>query len=180
MQFYRDISKKSTGKELLARSTSTVNTSSLREMAELASRLGFESAEISALREHPKSADFAGLSVNHRPSLVTEGPEKAPKYRCGIPPVEDYEGNRKYMSMPYLHDNRDKQGEGIAYLFRFRSMYLKFFGMPYSGPGDNGGVHPDVQQPSVIVQLGTSALDTTLSANLPEYDQMHEIKRYNA
>lgn len=71
-------------------------------MADLASRLGFESAEISALREHSKSADFAGLSVNHRPSLVTEGPGEAPKHRCGISPVEDYEENRKYMFMPYL------------------------------------------------------------------------------
>ena len=78
------------------------------------------------------------------------------------------------MFIPYLHDNRHEQGEGIAYFFRFRSMYLKFFGMPYSGPGDNGGVNPDVQQPSVIVQLGTPALDTTSSADLPECDQMHE------
>ncbi len=174
MRFYRDIPKKPTGKELLARSIPTVNTSSLREMADLASRLGFESAEISALREHPKSADLTGLSANHRPSLVTEGPGEAPKYRCGISPVEDYEENRKYMFIPYLHDNRQEQGEGITYFFRFRSMYLKFFGMPYSGPGDNGGVNSDGQQPSVIVQLGTPALDTTSSADLPECDQMHE------
>lgn len=53
-------------------------------------------------------------------------------------------------------------------------MYLKFFGRPYLGPGGNGGINPDVQQPSVIVQLGISALDITSSADLPECDQMYE------
>lgn len=106
MRFYRDISKKLIEKKLFARSTFTINSSSFREMIDLASRLSFESVEISVLKEHPKSADFMGLSANHRPSLITEGFEKTSKYRYGISFIEDNEENRKYMFIPYLHDKR--------------------------------------------------------------------------
>ena len=140
MRHHREIPKKPTGKDLLARPTPPVDTARLREMADLATRLGFQSSEISALREYPKSANSAVTTESHSPFLVTDGPGEAERCRCGIRRTQDYEENRQYMFIRHLHDNRYEQGEGITCFFRFRSMYWKFFGVPYSEPSDNMGV----------------------------------------
>lgn len=50
MRYYRELSKKPSGNNLLARPMAMVDTAKLREMADLANRLGFESFEIIDLK----------------------------------------------------------------------------------------------------------------------------------
>ena len=63
MRYYRNIPKKRTRKGLLARSTPTVDTSSLREMADLASRLGFKSLSYmtTSMKKAKESLTFTGF-----------------------------------------------------------------------------------------------------------------------
>lgn len=145
MRFYRNISKKSTKKILLARLISIVNILSLREIANLASRLSFELIEISALRKYSKSIDFTKLSANYRSFLVTKDFKKALKYRCDISPIKDYKENRKYIFISYLHNNRHKQNEKITYFFRFKFIYLKFFNILYLELDENEGINSNIQ-----------------------------------
>ncbi len=177
MRNHRDIPKKPTGKDLLARPTPKVNTTRLGQMADLASRLGFGSSEINALREYPRSADSAVATWSHRPFLVTDGPGEAERSRCGIPRVEDYEANGQYMFIQHLQDNTHEQGERITCFFRFRSMYVKFFGMPYSESTDNGGVaNVDLQQPGNAVEEPSRSLaSSTSELRLPESHSMRDL-----
>ena len=144
-------------------------------MAELARRLGFEPSEINALREHSGSVDFTATTGSHRPSLVTDGPGEAQRYRYGIPRIENYEENEAYLFIRHLHDNRHEQGEGITSFFRLRSTYLKFFSMPYSIASDNGGVlDVDIQQPYKPVEESSWSL--TPGTDQPEHHQTRGLE----
>ncbi len=144
-------------------------------MADLARRLGFESSEVNALREHSRSVDSTATTGSHTPSLVTDGPGKVKRFRCGIPRIENYEEDRAYLFIQHLHDNRHEQGEGITSFFRLRSTYLKFLSMPYSISSDNGGVlDVDIQQSRISVE--ESSRSPTPGIDRPEYHQtcVHE------
>ena len=170
MRYHREIPKKPTGKDLLARPTPTVNATRLGQMADLAHLLGFESSEINALREHSRSVDSTATTGSHRPSLVTDGLGEAERFRCGIPRVEHYEENGAYLFIRHLHDNRHEQGEGITSFFRLRSTYSKFFSMPYSMSSENGGVlGVDIQQPRMPVE--ESSRSPTPGTDQPKHHQ---------
>ena len=130
MRYHCEIPKKPSGKDLLAKPRAMLDTTRLREMADLANRLGFESSEITALKQLPKSADPTLVRGNEKPTLVTDGPGEIRKDRCGMPHAQNYEENRKFLFITHLHDNRYEQSEGITSYFRLRSTYLKFYGMP--------------------------------------------------
>lgn len=85
MRYHCKIYKKPSGRDLLAKPRATLDTTRLREMADLASRLGFESSEIAALKKFPKSADPTVERGNEIPALVTDSPGEIRKDRCGIP-----------------------------------------------------------------------------------------------
>ena len=71
-------------KDLLAKRTISADKTVLREFADLANRLGFESPEITALEQHPLTA----LEIRSRPwqrLLVRDGPGEIQKRRCGWP-----------------------------------------------------------------------------------------------
>ena len=171
MRYHRDIPKRSSRQDLLARPTPTVDTARLREMAELASRLGFESSEITALRQYPRSEACAVATASRRPFLVTDGPGQTKSRRCGVPHLEDYEENRQYLFINHLHDSTDEQGEGVTSFFRFRSMYLKFFGLPDPGPSHNQAV--DVTLHTAVAET-FPASTTTQVYNSSECDQTHQ------
>ena len=61
------------GKELLARHTTNVDRTVLYEFADLAERLGSESAEITALKENPQMRDARNSSGTSKPLLITDG-----------------------------------------------------------------------------------------------------------
>ena len=130
MRYHREIPKKPSGKDLLAKPRAILDTTKLREMADLANRLGFESSEITALKQFSKSADSTIVSGNEKPALVTDGPGEIRKDRCGMPHTQSYEEDRKFLFITHLHEDRDEQSEGITSYFRLRSIYLKFYGMP--------------------------------------------------
>jgi len=130
MRYHREIPRRSSGKDLLAKPTVILNTAKLREMADLADRLGFESPEIRALQQYPRSQETAVATGNNRPVLVTDGPGETRRERCGMPYIQSYEEDRKFLFITHLHDDRNEQSEGITSFFRLRSVYLKFYGMP--------------------------------------------------
>jgi len=129
MRYYREIPKKLSGKDLLAKPRAMLDTTRLREMVDLANLLGFESSEIIALKQFPKSADPTIVRGNERPALVTDGLGEIRKDRCGMPHAQNYEEDRKFLFITHLHEDRDEQSEWITSYFRLRSMYLKFYGM---------------------------------------------------
>ena len=128
MRYHREIPKKPCRNDILAKPRAMLDTARLREIADLANHLGFESSEITALKQLPKSADPSRARRNARPILVTEGPGEIKKDRCGLPHVPNYEEDRKFLFITNLHHDTDEQSEGITSYFRLKSVYLKFFG----------------------------------------------------
>lgn len=130
MRHFLDMPRESNGKDLLARLTIKADRTVLRAFADLASRLGFESPEISALKLYPSSMSAA---IGSRPSnalLVTDGPGETKKARCGLPRVVSYKADSKFLFIDNLHDNKEEQAEGITSYFVRKSVYLKFYGRP--------------------------------------------------
>jgi len=163
MRYYREIPKKPSGKDLLAKPRAMLDTTRLREMADLANHLGFESSEITALKQFPKSADPPIVRGNEKPALVTDGSGEISKDRCGMPHAQNYEEDRKFLFITHLHDNRYEQSEGITSYFRLRSTYLKFYGMPDDS-------NPQQNLTTATGELLSPAFRLTQSAYSPRED----------
>jgi len=163
MRYHCEIPKKPSGKDLLAKPRAILDTMRLREMADLANRLGFESSEITALKQFPKSANPTIVRGNEKPALVTDGPGEIRKDRCGMPHTQNYEEDRKFLFITHLHEDRDEQSEGITSYFRLRSMYLKFYGMPDDS-------NPQKNLTTATGELLSPAFRLTQSAYLPSED----------
>ena len=163
MRYHREIPKKPSGKDLWAKPRATLDTIRLREMADLANRLGFESSEITALKQFPKSADPTLVRGNEKPALITDGPGEIRKDRCGIPHTQNYEEDRQFLFITHLLDNRYEQSEGITSYFRLRSTYLKFYGMPEESK-------PQQNLITATGELSSPALRLTQSAHSPTED----------
>jgi hypothetical protein len=140
MRHYLQMPRDLKGKELLARHTTNVDRTVLREFADLAERLGFESPEITALKEHPHARDARNPSENSKPLLVTDGAGVKKKRRCGLPSVEEYLEDSESLFINHLHDVDEEQGEGITSFFVRKSIYSAFFGKPSPLPLE--GLHP--------------------------------------
>jgi len=140
MRHYLQMPSDLKGKELLARHTTNADRTVLREFADLAERLGFESPEITALKEHPHARDARNPSENSKPLLVTDGAGVKKKRRCGLPSVEEYLEDSESLLINHLHDVDEGQGEGITSFFVRKSIYSAFFGKPSPLPLE--GLHP--------------------------------------
>lgn len=130
MRYHCEMSRKLSGKNLLAKPRVMLDTTRLREMTDLANRLRFESPEIIVLKQFSKSADSTIVEGNEKPALVTNDSEEIRKDRCEMPHVQNYEENRKFLFITHLYDDRNEQSEGITFYFRLRFTYLKFYDMP--------------------------------------------------
>jgi len=130
MRYHREIPRRSCGKDLLAKPMVMLNTAKLRELIDLANRLGFEPPAIRALQQYSRSQETPEATGNNRPMLVTDGPGETRRERCGMPHIQSYEEDRKFLFITHLHDDRNEQSEGITSFFRLRSVYMKFYGMP--------------------------------------------------
>ena len=104
----------------------------LHEFADLAERLGFESAEITALKENPQMRDARNSSETSKPLLITDGAGVKKKRRCGLPSVEEYTKDSESLFINHLHNVDEEQGEGLTSFFVRKSIYLAFFGKPSS------------------------------------------------
>ena len=140
MRHYLQMPRDLKGKELLARHTTNADRTVLREFADLADRLGFESPEIIALKEHPPARNARDPSESSKPLLVTDGGGVKKKRRCGLPSVEEYVEDRESLFINHLHDVDEEQGEGITSFFVRKSIYSTFFGKPSSFPLEE--LHP--------------------------------------
>ena len=140
MRHYLQMPRDLKGKELLARHTTNADRTVLREFADLAERLGFESPEITALKEHPHARDARNPSENSKPLLVTDGAGVKKKRRCGLPSVEEYLEDSESLFINHLHDVDEEQGEGITSFFVRKSIYSAFFGKPSPLPLER--LHP--------------------------------------
>jgi len=164
MRYHCEMPKKPSGKDLLAKPRAMSDTTRLREMADLANRLGFESPEITALKQFSKSADPTIVEGNERPALVTDDPGEIRKDRCGMPHVQNYEEDHKFLFITHLYDDRDEQSEGITSYCRLRSTYLKFYGMPNDS-------NPQQHLTTVTGESLSPAFPLTRSAYSPREDQ---------
>ena len=108
MRYYREVPKKPSGKNLLARPTVTVDITKLGKIANLANRLGFKSFKVTALIEYPSSAELDAATGNNRPVLVTVGPKEIKKERYGMPRIQSYYDDRKFLFVTYLYDDRSE------------------------------------------------------------------------
>ncbi len=77
-------------------------------MADLANCLGFESSEITTLKQFPRPEDPTIVRGYERPALVTDGPGEVRKDRCGMPHVQSYEEDRKFLFITHLYNDMDE------------------------------------------------------------------------
>ena len=110
LQMPRDLKRK----ELLARHTTNADRTVLRDFADLAQRLGFESPEITALKENLQMGDGRNPSENSKPLLVTDGAGVKKKRRCGLPSVGEYTEDSESLFINHLHSVDEEQGEGLV------------------------------------------------------------------
>jgi len=103
-----------------------IDTTKLREMADLADQLRFEFFEIAALKQYLKSEESVMITQNNRPLLVTDGSGEARQERCEMSHIQSYEEDCKYLFISHLHDDRNEQTERITFFFQLQFMYLKF------------------------------------------------------
>ncbi len=126
MRNHREIPKKFSEKNLLAKPRAILDTTRLREITDLAKYLEFE---IIVLKQFPKLADSPIVRENKKSALVTDGLGKIGKDRCKMLYAQNNEEDCKFLFITYLHKNRYKQFEKITFYFRLRSTYLKFYKM---------------------------------------------------
>ncbi|PVH72066.1 hypothetical protein DL98DRAFT_383223, partial [Cadophora sp. DSE1049] len=104
----------------------------LRSLAELASRLGFDTPQIRELIRYPSLRTVRLDSSPSMPLHVTSGDGVAMDHRSGIPRTEAYEEDRVFLFVTQLHNEQQNWGEGITSFFVRKSVYLAFFGRPTS------------------------------------------------
>ena len=127
MRHYLQMPREPKGKELLARLMVNTNETMLRDFANLANQLDFESPKIIALKQCLKSTIARARSKRSKPLLVTNGASEIKKRRCGLPRVEDYVEDGEFLFVNHLHNEEEKQGEGITSFFVWKSVYFAFF-----------------------------------------------------
>ena len=85
MRNFLDMPKELQGESLRAIPKKEADKAVLRKFAELAQRLGFESPEITMLKEYPHSTPAAATHTLFKPVLVTSGRGEIKSQRCGLP-----------------------------------------------------------------------------------------------
>ena len=72
IRYYCEILRKLNGKDLLVKLRARLNIIRLRQIADLANHLGFESSEITALMQFPKSIDPIIIKGNKKLAIITD------------------------------------------------------------------------------------------------------------
>ena len=117
MQYYCEISKKFSEKDLLTKSKATIDITKLHKMTDLADQLKFESSEITALKQYSKFETSMIRTEKNKSLLVTDDSEKAKKKRREMSHIQSYKKNQKYLFISHLHDDRNEQKEKITSFF---------------------------------------------------------------
>lgn len=103
----------------------------IQQFAILSAQLGFHSPEIDALTRAPGSLPYPGAGTQEPiPILVTPGPGEMINRRHGLPRIDTFKEDRKYLSLYNLCEERDDVGEGITSFFVLKSWFIAFFDPP--------------------------------------------------
>ncbi|KAI9770687.1 MAG: hypothetical protein M1839_003071 [Geoglossum umbratile] len=129
MRHLYDMPQESKKDDRVMKSTVNVDKAVLRRFADLAERLGFESPEITNLKQYPNSTTVRDPEQSG-PLLVTSGLGLARDHRCGPPRARDFEEDRRSIFIRYLHDEQEVRGEGVTSFFVLKSRYFAFFDKP--------------------------------------------------
>jgi hypothetical protein len=129
MRHHQSLSKASVKKNLKTMPRVKADREVLQRFAALAEQLGFNTPEIEALK-----GDFDHLPITNTqesiPLLITTGPGESIKHRCGLPHIETFEKDRKYLFLHNLCHESDEVGEGITSFFVLKSWFTAFFDPP--------------------------------------------------
>ena len=128
MRNFLDMPKEPQGENLQAIPNKEVDKERLRKFAELAQYLGFESPEISLLKEYPYSTIMAVIDILLKPVLITTGRGEIKSQRCGLPRKRAYAEDSGFLYLNNIYDLATKYGEGLTSFFIRRSIFFAFYG----------------------------------------------------
>ena len=130
MRYYPYMPRDPIKEDAVKKATTRADQAVLRQLADLAYQLGFESTQIHALRQHSSSRIAGDDDPQFPPLHVTSGAGIEMRQRSGIPRTQAYKEDRYSLFINPLHDTQAYQGEGITSFFVRKSVYLAFFGRP--------------------------------------------------
>ncbi|KAL5351936.1 hypothetical protein ACLOAV_003798 [Pseudogymnoascus australis] len=129
---YKDMPKPPAGKNLKEMPRARADAEVIQKYASFARQEGFSSPEIERLTENLqplKAVDDKAPA----PITITTGPGVSLKRRCGLPHMDTFKADKKYLSLRNLYEENDATGEGITSFFALKSWFIAFFG-PLTGP----------------------------------------------
>ncbi len=130
----------------------------IQQFAALSAQLGFNSPEIDALTRASGPLPLPGTGTQEPiPILVTTGPGERIKRRHGLPRINTFKEDRKYLFLHNLCEERDDVGEGITSFFVLKSWFIAFFDPPRG-----------------LTRAGLSAEGLSPEPPLVAYQQAHE------
>ena len=128
MRNFLDMPKEPHGENIRAIPNKEADKGTLRKFAELAQRLGFESPEISVLKEYPYSTRMTATDIPSKPVLVTTGSGEIKSQRCGLPRKRTYAEDSGFLYLNTIYDSATERGEGLTSFFVRRSVFFAFYG----------------------------------------------------
>ena len=130
MRYYPYMPRDPIREDAVRKATTKADQAVLRQFADLAYELGFETPQIHTLRQHSSSQIAGDDDPQFLPLHVTSGPGVEMRQRSGIPHIKAYKEDRYSLFISHLHDTQAYQDEGITSFFVRKSVYLAFFGKP--------------------------------------------------
>ena len=121
----------------IIRTTKDPNKSVLYGLADLAERLGFESAKIGDLKaKYSSYADVRSQSRPPKPTFAVDGPGECPERRCACPYDLAYKQSKEFLFLDNMYSIDRSQGSSIQPVFVRKSVYLAYFGRRVFGDHD--------------------------------------------
>ncbi|KAG9228827.1 hypothetical protein BJ875DRAFT_525382 [Amylocarpus encephaloides] len=97
----------------------------IQQSAVLSAQLGFSSPEIDALTRASGPLPLPGTGTRESiPILVTTGPGERIKHGHGLPRINTFKEDRKYLFLHNLSEKRDDVGEWITSFFVLKSWFF--------------------------------------------------------
>ncbi|XMA13640.1 hypothetical protein WAI453_006431 [Rhynchosporium graminicola] len=128
MRHWPDMPKKSQKEDPQIKTPTKADPAILRNFADLAAKLGFESDQITDLQQYSGCGNVPTESLQSRPSLVTAGKGVHVKKRYGKQSTREFNEDKQFLFINHLHDERQEQGTSVTSFFVRKSVYLAFFG----------------------------------------------------
>jgi hypothetical protein len=156
MRYYPYMPRDPIRGDAVRKATTRADQAILRQLADLAYQLGFETPQIHTLRQHSSSRIAGDDNLHFTPLHVTSGCGIEMRQRSGIPRTKAYKEDRYSLFINHLHDTQAYQDEGITSFFVRRSVYLAFFGKS-ADLGTDSGPDPSPAPPRRPQRTGPSA-----------------------